>query len=60
MLINDKCETLINNPKTGLSSMLDSQDIDGLKAFYQFLKITSHQKLLAKSFQNYIEGKVTT
>jgi hypothetical protein len=40
--------------------MLDSYDIDGLKAFYKFLKITSHQKLLAKSFQNYIEGKVIT
>ena len=38
--------------------MIDSNDIDSLKNLYKFVKKTSHQKILAKYYQAYIETKI--
>ena len=58
ILINEKCEQLITKPKTGLSSMIQSNDVESLKNLYKLVKKTSHQKILARHYQHYIENKI--
>ena len=38
--------------------MIEANDIESLKNLYKFVKKTSHQKILAKHYETYIETKI--
>lgn len=57
VLCHQKAEQLIRNPNTGLSSMLERQDLFQAKNLLTLIKRSSNLKLFTKEYQSFIESK---